>query len=76
MERVVNRVATKEQEQMADVVDRAVQIEQEDATDVAEQPVETVCAEPEEVAPTQEPRRSGRVRKTNVKYDEDTWDLS
>ena len=29
----------------------------------------------EELVPTQEPRRSGRERKTNVKYDSETWDL-
>ena len=29
----------------------------------------------EEVYPMQEVRRSGRVRKTNVKLDPDTWDL-
>ena len=29
----------------------------------------------EKLVPTQEPRRSGRERKTNVKYDSETWDL-
>ena len=59
--------------------DRGMEIEQRDIVDgveVLEQPVEAVRAEPEEGATAQEPRRTGRVRRTNVKYDKDIWDLS
>ena len=40
-----------------------------------EQPGDTTGAV-EEGTPVQEVRRSGRVRRTNVKYDPDTWDLA
>ena len=59
--------------------DRLVEIEQRDTVDAAERlelPVETAGAVVEDRAPVQEPRRSGRVKKTNVKYDPDIWDLA
>ena len=46
----------------------------EDTAEVLEQPVE-VAEAVEEGAPGQEVRRSGRVRRANVKYNPDTWDL-
>jgi hypothetical protein len=46
-----------------------------DAAEMLEQPVETAGAVVEERAPVQEPRRSGRARKTNMKYNPEIWDL-
>ena len=62
--------------------DRFREIEQRDTGDAAEmveqlvEPMETAGAVVEDSAPVQEPRRSGRVTKTNVKYSPDTWDLA
>ena len=46
-----------------------------DAAEILEQPVEIAGDVVEERAPVQEPRRSGRARKTNMKYNPDVWDL-
>ena len=43
--------------------------------EVREQQEEPAGAVVEELIPSQEPRRSGRERKTNVKYDSEAWDL-
>ena len=79
MERAVAREEQEQTAQMQDVVNRAVEIEQGDTVDTAEQPVapvETARAVVEDRSSVQEPRRSGRAKKTNVKYDPDTWDLT
>ena len=80
-ERAVNRVAREEQEQTVQMTD-VVEIEQRDTGHAAEmleqpvEPVETARAVVEDRSPVQEPRRSARVKKPNVKYDLDTWDLT
>ena len=59
-----------------------VETEQRDTGDAAEmleqpvEPVETARAVVEDRSPVREPRRSARVKKPNVKYDLDTWDLT
>ena len=76
-EGAVDRGFREDQEQTTQY--RVVEIEQRDTVDAAErleQPAETAGAVVEDRAPIQEPRRSGRVKKTNVKYDPDTWDLA
>ena len=79
----VDRVARKEQTApVMDVVDTGTEVVQEDIVDNGpnghcggrEAPGDTTGVV-EEVYPTQEVRRSGRVRKPNVKLDPDTWDL-
>ena len=47
-----------------------------EAVEILEQPVEAAGPVVEERASVQEPRRSGRIRKTNVNYNPDTWDLA
>ena len=78
VDRAVDRVARKEQTaQVMDVVDTGTEMVQEDIVDTAEAgeaPGDTTGVV-EEVYPMQEVRRSGRVRKTNVKLDPNTWDL-
>ena len=59
-----------------DTVARDAEMEQRDTVEVMEPQVETAGAVVEEQAPMQEASRSGRVRKTNVKYDSETWDLN
>ena len=45
--------------------------------EILEQPVKTAGAVVEEESVlVQEPRRSGRMRKTNVKYNPDIWNLA
>ena len=77
-DRAVDRVARKEQTaQVMDVVDTGTEMMQEnivDTSEAGEQPGDTTGVV-EEVYPMQEVRRSGRVRKTNVKLDPNTWDL-
>ena len=78
-DRAVDRVVRVEQEQTtqeSDVVDRVTERDNVEAVEILEQPVEAAGSVVEERAPVQEPRRSGRVRKTNVNYNPDTWDLA
>ena len=58
-----------------DMVDRVAEQGQGDTVEVMEQQEESAGAVGEEQIPSEEPRRSGRERKTNVKYDSETWDL-
>ena len=79
VERAGDKEIGQEQEQTTRVMDtvaRDAEMEQRDTVEVMEPQVETAGAVVEEQAPMQEARRSGRVRKTNVKYDSETWDLN
>ena len=70
VERVLN------DSQGLDMMDRVAEQGQEDTVEVREQQDEPAGAVGEEQIPREEPRRSGRERKTNVKYDSKTWDLA
>ena len=79
VERAGDKEIGQEQEQtmrVMDTVARDAEMEQRDTVEVMEPQVETAGAVVEEQAPMQEARRLGRVRKTNVKYDSETWDLN
>ena len=72
----VVRVEQEQTTQERDVVDMVTERDNVEAVEMLEQPGEAAGYVGEERAPVQEPRRSGRVRKTNVSYNPDTWDLA
>ena len=62
--------------QESDLVDRGMERDTVEAVEILERPVEAAGPLVEERASVQEPRRLGRIRKTNVNYNPDTWDLA
>ena len=78
-DRAVDRVIRVDQEQTpqeSDLVDRGTESSNVEAAEMLEQPVETAGAVVEERATVQEPRRSGRARRMNMKYNPDIYDLA